>query len=214
MSNSVIAHWGWVPALAIFHTGKYHPPWVGISASQTTRPGDTRQVIYHVFSFVFFALKHFRVDTRRKTPNYLPCLEWILYFFLPWQRFLSGLFFGGTIRPAKSSFCVVAALIRSSNDLRLILLTDWCLFHTVKGSSHRIHVWYVYQHLPYNATICRQILYNRWILWGWTPWTLRKTRITLVERLHSSKPIISTYLRKLMINFVMNPLDFDLKMIN
>ena len=31
--------------------------------------------------------------------------------------------------------------------------------------SHRIHVWYVYLHLPYKSTKCRWI-YHTWILWA------------------------------------------------
>ena len=30
--------------------------------------------------------------------------------------------------------------------------------------SHTIHVWYIYLHLPYKSTKCRQI-YHTWILW-------------------------------------------------
>ena len=33
-----------------------------------------------------------------------------------------------------------------------------------KYHSHRIHVWYIYLHLPYKSTKCRQI-YHTWMVW-------------------------------------------------
>ena len=43
--------------------------------------------------------------------------------------------------------------------------------------THTIHVWYIYLHLPYKSTKCRQI-YHTWILWV-SRW--KKTISTLLD---------------------------------
>ncbi len=35
----------------------------------------------------------------------------------------------------------------------------------IDSSTHGIHVWYIYLHLPYKSTKCRQI-YHTWMVWG------------------------------------------------
>ena len=73
-----------------------------------------------------------------------------------------------------------------------------------RGISHRIHVWYIYLHLPYKLLKCRYV-YHAWILWVLDPFnshyfgvwihSLKLTVRTCQEAGHrkeagSSEPII------------------------